>query len=104
MRHSIAAGIALLLFAVMPGRARDMKAHDMHMHHEAKPQPTRQPAATVPDVPVVDQDGKRLNFYSDLVRGPTVAIDFIYTSCTTICPMLTANFRMVQQQLAARIG
>lgn len=108
MRHSIAAAIALLLFATVPGQAHDMKAHDMHMHHEAKPQPmsqaARPPAATVPDVAVVDQDGRRLNFYSDLVRGRTVAIDFIYTSCTTICPMLTAHFRMVQQELAARVG
>ena len=100
MRGNIAAGVALALLATMPGRAHDME----HMHHPAVQQPLKQPAAAVPDVPVLDQDGKRLNFYSDLVRGRTVAIDFIYTSCTTFCPMLTANFRMVQQELAARIG
>jgi cytochrome oxidase Cu insertion factor (SCO1/SenC/PrrC family) len=74
------------------------------MHHAPAQQPAKQPAAAVPDVNVVDQDGKRLRFYSDLVRGRTVAIDFIYTSCTTICPMLTANFRNVQEELGGRVG
>jgi cytochrome oxidase Cu insertion factor (SCO1/SenC/PrrC family) len=100
MRSKIAAAVALALLATVPSRAHDME----HMHHQAAQQPPQQPAAVVPDVPVLDQDGKHLNFYSDLVRGRTVAIDFIYTSCTTFCPMLTANFRMVQQELAARIG
>ena len=58
----------------------------------------------IPDTPVYDQDGKRLRFYSDLVKGKTVAINFIFTTCTTICPPLTATFRKVQQELGARVG
>jgi cytochrome oxidase Cu insertion factor (SCO1/SenC/PrrC family) len=54
----------------------------------------------IPDIPVIDQNGKRLNFYSDLIKGQTVAINFIFTTCTTICPPLTATFRRVQQELA----
>jgi len=100
MRSEIAAGLAIALLAIAPGRAHDMQ----HMHPPAAQQPLPQPASAVPDVPVLDQDGKRLNFYSDLVRGRTVAINFIYTSCTTFCPMLTANFRSVQEELGARIG
>jgi protein SCO1 len=100
MRNQIAAAAAMLLLAMAPARAHDMA----HMHDQAAPQPLREPAAAVPDVPVLDQDGKQLNFYSDLVRGRTVAIDLVYTTCTTFCPMLTANFRMVQEELGARIG
>lgn len=59
-------------------------------------------SARIPDVHVYDQNGKRLNFYSDLIKGKTVAINFIFTTCTTICPPLTATFRRVQQDLAAR--
>ncbi len=58
----------------------------------------------IPDVTVYDQDGRRLRFYSDLVRGRTVAINFIFTTCTTICPPLTATFRKVQQELGERVG
>lgn len=68
-------------------------------------QPAREPlAVTIPDVPVLDQDGKPRNFYGDLVRGRTVAIDFIYTSCPSFCLPLTANLRVVQEELGARIG
>lgn len=56
-------------------------------------------SSQIPDVPVYDQNGKQLNFYSDLIKGKTVAINFIFTTCTTICPPLTATFRRVQQNL-----
>jgi protein SCO1 len=56
----------------------------------------------MPDIPVRDQNGRRLKFYTDLVKDKTVAINFIFTTCTTICPSLTATFRRVQEELAAR--
>jgi cytochrome oxidase Cu insertion factor (SCO1/SenC/PrrC family) len=59
---------------------------------------------SIPDVPVYDQNNRRLNFYTDLVKGKTVAINFIFTTCTTICPPLTATFRRVQQTLGERVG
>ena len=53
----------------------------------------------IPDVSVLDQHGKSLNFYRDLVKGKVVAVNFVFTTCTAICPSLTATFRKVQQQL-----
>lgn len=69
---------------------------------EAPPAPAETPstALRIPDVTVQDQNGKSLNFYTDLVKGKVVAINFVFTTCTTICPPLTATFRRVQQQLA----
>ncbi|MFH0344007.1 MAG: SCO family protein [Chromatiales bacterium] len=58
----------------------------------------------IPDTAVYDQNGKRLRFYTDLIKGKTVAINFIFTTCTTICPPLTAMFRKLQQDLGERIG
>ena len=58
----------------------------------------------IPNTTIYDQDGKRLNFYTDLVKGKTVAINFIFTTCTTICPPMTATFRKVQQELGDRVG
>ena len=58
----------------------------------------------IPDTPAYDQDGRKLNFYTDLVKGRTVAINFIFTTCTTICPPMTATFRRVQQELGERVG
>lgn len=74
---------------------------------EAPAEPTPTPAdpgavssMRIPEVTVQDQNGKSLNFYTDLVKGKVVAINFVFTTCTTICPPLTATFRRVQQQLA----
>lgn len=58
----------------------------------------------IPEVAVLDQDGRRLDFYQDLVKGKTVAINFIFTTCTGVCPPLTATFRRVQQMLGERAG
>lgn len=58
----------------------------------------------IPDTPIYDQDGRKLRFYSDLVKGKTVAINFIFTTCTTICPPLAATFRRVQVELGGRVG
>lgn len=58
----------------------------------------------IPDVLVLDQDGNNLKFFSDLVKDKTVAINFLFTTCTTICPPLAATFRRVQQELGDRAG
>lgn len=56
----------------------------------------------IPNASVYDQNGKQLNFYSDLIKGKTVAINFIFTTCTASCPPLTATFRRVQQDAEKR--
>lgn len=53
---------------------------------------------TVPDVEVVTHEGKTVRFYSDLVKGRTVAVNFIYTDCSTICPSSGALFSALQKQ------
>jgi len=58
----------------------------------------------IPDVEVLDQEGNQLHFYSDLIRGKTVAINFIFTNCTTICPPLAATFARVQKEMGDKVG
>src|SRR5581483_3905118 len=50
----------------------------------------------VADVEVVAQTGKTLHFYRDLVKGRVVAINFVYTGCSSVCPLLGANFARAQ--------
>src|SRR5215216_3350583 len=59
-------------------------------------------SAKIPNTHILDQNGKQLSFYNDLIKGKTVAINFIFTTCTTVCPPLTATFRKVQQNAAER--
>ncbi len=54
--------------------------------------------------PVVTQDGKTVRFYDDLIKGRTVLISFIYTSCPNICPVVTARLSQVQDKLGDAVG
>src|SRR5690349_9398207 len=58
----------------------------------------------VPNVPVVTQDGKTLNFYDDLIKDKLVVLSFIYTSCKDICPLATARLGEAQDRLGDRVG
>jgi protein SCO1/2 len=58
----------------------------------------------IPDLEVIDQYGKRMRFYTDLVKGKVVVINFIYTTCTYVCPMQGATFSRLQSALGDRIG
>lgn len=57
---------------------------------------------TIPDVSLIDQHGKPVRFYGDLVKGRIVVMNFIFTSCTTICSPMGANFAALQKRLGDR--
>lgn len=51
---------------------------------------------------VLDQNGTQSLFYEHLIQDKTVAINFVFTRCTAICPLSSAIFHQVRQQLAGR--
>ena len=57
-----------------------------------------------PNTKVVNQDGKELNFYDDLIKGRIVVFSFIYTRCKDICPLTTARLAEVQDALGDAFG
>lgn len=59
-------------------------------------------ALDVPDVSLVDQDGKPVRFYTDLVKGRVVAVNFVFTTCTTICPPMGATFAKLEKLVAGK--
>ncbi len=46
-------------------------------------------------------DGKVVSLPAELDDGRPVALDFVYTSCTTICPVLSGTFARLQARLDA---
>lgn len=67
----------------------------------AQPAPGSIPAPRLPDVKVRTQDGREVRF-ADLIAGRTVAINFIFTSCNGVCPLMGASFGRVQKLLGDR--
>ncbi len=57
-----------------------------------------------PNIVLVNQEGKPVHFFDDLIKDKVVAINFIFTSCTDSCPLETARLRRVQQLLGDRVG
>ncbi len=53
----------------------------------------------VPDVVLVNQDGKKVGLKRFLETDKPVMLDFIYGTCTTICPVLSASFASMQYRL-----
>jgi protein SCO1 len=54
---------------------------------------------SIPDVGLIDQNGRPRRFRSDLIKGKVVAINAIFTTCTTVCPPMGVTFAKLQQQL-----
>ena len=75
-------------------------ASSPHAHEAGSHQKTPTavaPTVKAPDFTLIDQDGER--FLSTSLRGKIVVLDFIYTTCTDVCPPFTANFARLQRQL-----
>ena len=81
---------------------------DPHAHHKAmlnKPAaPAKSADVDLRDRELVDQDGRQVKFVSDVIDDRIVVMDFVYTSCTTVCPVLSAVFSQVQQRLGDELG
>lgn len=56
---------------------------------------------SLPDVVLINQDGKRVRLKSILETGKPVIVDFIFGTCTTICPVLSAGYANLQRRLGA---
>jgi protein SCO1/2 len=54
----------------------------------------------VPDLTLVRDDGAQVSLDEELDDGRPVVLNFIFTTCTTICPMSSQVFSMLQQKLA----
>jgi protein SCO1/2 len=57
-----------------------------------------------PNVELITQDGKKVHFYDDLIKGRVVAVELMYTSCKYNCPLETARLVQLQKLLGDRMG
>ena len=55
-----------------------------------------------PDFVLMNQDNQR--FESSRLRGKVIVLNFIFTTCTDVCPIFTANLAALQRKLNNRHG
>ncbi|WP_372527408.1 SCO family protein [Piscinibacter sp.] len=102
----LAAALALAVAAVGGSAVRVAFAHDAAdphaQHHHMLPETTRSTADyAAPRVQLVRADGRPVWLTDELNDGRPVVMNFIYTTCTSICPMSSQTFSELQNKLAA---
>jgi protein SCO1/2 len=56
------------------------------------------------DTVLINQNGEKMRFYSDLLEGKTVIIDTFFSTCQSACLPMTRNLENVQEALGDRLG
>lgn len=55
------------------------------------------------DLEVVDQNGNKLRFYSDVLKGRVVLVSFIFTNCEYACPMQAQKLKQTRAMMVPSI-
>ena len=103
--RSAAGLLALALSVTAPAVADEEGAmadeHAHHHHHQMDETPYRASIQdyALPDVALVREDGTAVRFPADIDDGRPVVLNFIFTTCTAICPVLSQTFAAFQKQL-----
>ena len=53
----------------------------------------------IPEITLIDSNGNNINLKKILNSERPVAVNFIFTTCTTICPVMTSTFAQVRRKL-----
>jgi protein SCO1 len=56
------------------------------------------------DVELINQNGEKVRFYTDVLKGKTVIVNAFFTTCTSVCPPMNRNMERIQEALGDRVG
>lgn len=109
-RHLLAvAALAGTMAAWGPAVAGEPMAMDHEHHHHDRPTIGATHALRsigryqVPDVTLTDAEGRRTPLRSVLADKDPLMLNFIYTSCTSVCPVMSGIFSQVQARLGKEV-
>lgn len=104
----VAASMLFCASGALQAAEEDVRA-DPHAKHRAMMNKKSDSGASQASVHLHDsvlltQDGDAVHFVDDVIADRIVVMDFVYTTCTTVCPVLSAIFGQVQKGLGERLG
>lgn len=99
--------IPALMIVGWPITGSGMEVMEHHAHHPAPQQSTAREKGEIVQVHLLSeelqtQDGETVNLSEDLGEERILVMNFIYTTCTTVCPVSSAVFQQLQGQLQDR--
>ena len=80
---------------------------DPHAGHAAHAHEAKEPTVAqkyFSDVELVNQDGEKVRFYTDVLKGKTVVVNAFFTTCTSVCPPMNRSMEKIQEALGDRVG
>lgn len=97
-------GLAMALLLGLWGGATASLAHSLAEHDALQSNHVTLSEAVyeVPDIWMLRDDGKRVKLGSELNDGRPVVLNFVYTTCPGICPMMSQVFSQFQDRLGAQ--
>ncbi len=81
----------------------DHSMHEQQMSKKGKYSSTVA-SFTMPDIKLVDMNGVQIPLHEIVKSEEPIILNFIFTSCTTICPVMSATFQQVQTKLGPQRG
>jgi protein SCO1 len=94
-------GLCLCLLASLTAQAQTLAGATLPHDNAAEASPAQK---YFTDVVLVNQNGERVRFYSDLLKDKVVIINAFFATCTGSCPPMSHNLSRVQDALADRMG
>ncbi|BDG04031.1 SCO family protein [Anaeromyxobacter oryzae] len=102
--------LAALAAALLAGEARAAEPPCEHCHPKKEGAAASAPAGgadarvDLADVTLLDQHGASVPLRALAAGDPLVVMDFVFTTCTTVCPVLSAIMARLQKRLGDRVG
>ena len=99
--------LGVITCVLLNSNVQATESHDHHQHHDPHAKHKQMGTAgmeeqsqggaelDIPEPALLNQYGQSVNFRQDVVADNIVVMDFIYTSCTTVCPVLSAVMAQV---------
>jgi protein SCO1/2 len=56
------------------------------------------------DVELLNQNGEKMRFYSDLLKDKVVVVNTFFGTCVSVCPPVNRNLEKVQEAFKDRVG
>jgi protein SCO1/2 len=115
-RNVLLLSAALALIALPGGQLTEAYARKQR-EQQSRPQDHEHRTSTVhvnytravvnyrlPDVPLVSMDGLKTSLSSALKHDGPIMLQFIFTTCPTICPVMSSTFSAAQAKLGEHLG
>lgn len=96
--------VLLFLSTIALGQESDPHAQHRGMASANTNQQASSMRLEIPDAELIAQDGAPVRLNTDIIDNRIVVVDFVYTTCTTVCPVLSAVLSQVQAGLGDQLG